>query len=167
MSKNTLVLIKDGKEIDINDHPSLLAAFHANHRAIERVNDEIKLREEEVDELTERLKLHEDMGLPTQGIKSVRTRRKNQIANLKQRRKAYQKNYLEVPNMDGRTIEDETFWGARLDTSVPLDALRAMKHAKEQGIFSEFELCEPRQERTDPMIAGVAGGRRFYIASWT
>lgn len=164
-----ITLYKNGKQININEHPSLLAFFHANNRAITRIDDEIQVRLDEIDELNERLELHEELGLKTQGIKSVRTRRKNQVHQLLNRKKAYQKNYLEVPDMDGFRIEDndDQRWGIPLGTDVPIDALRAMKHAKEQGIFDEFQLYKPTLTDTDPMIVGVCGGRTFYIASWS
>lgn len=167
---SNLVLIKDGEKIDINDHPSLLASLHANNRAINRINEEIRIRQDEVEELTERLELHQELGLETQGIKALRTRRKNHIAQLKKRKAAHQKNYLEVPDMGGRKLAmNEEGWSWRtvnLSTKAPLDVLRALKHAKEQEIFDEFRVYEPSETDTDPMIVGVVGDATFYIASW-
>lgn len=169
-----LVLYRDGQPIDLNEHPSLLASLHASDRAITEIDDEIAEIEARREELTERIELHEAIGLPAKGPKSVRTRLGHRMGGLKRRRQAHQKNYLEIPDMGGDLLKiGENPWGHRrwdprenLSTSVPLDVLRALKHAKEQDIFDEFRLYAPFDTGGDPVIVGVAGGATFYIASW-
>lgn len=166
-----LVLMKNGSPIDLNEHPSLLAALHANNRAINRIDEEIRIREDEIEEFTERIVLHEELGLSTQGLKALRTRRKNHIKQLEKRREAHKKNYLEVPDMGGNPVamdEYRDWWpGENLGSEVPLDGLRALKHAKEQELFDEFRIYKPSTTDTDPMIVGICGDRCFYIASWS
>lgn len=171
MSESTqLVLYRNGQPIDLNEHPSLLASLHASDRAIKGIDERIHEIGAEVAELQEREQLHKDLGLSVKAVRAMITRRNGEMEQLLRRRAAHEKNYLEVPDMGGRWLplgEDaERMRFNPIDTSVPLDVLRALKHAKDSGIFDDFRVYEPARTSTDPMIVGLAGGAAFYIASW-
>lgn len=162
-----LVLLKDNQPIDLNQMPSLLAALHANSRAVVSTQDEITQTKLEIAELRERLTAYVDLGVPTKGVLSALTRRERRIEELECRLEAHEAHYIEVPDLGGVQIKmDDGRWGHRLGTDVPMDVVRALQHARDSGLFDEFRIYTPTSRRRDPMIVGAAGDAVFYIASW-
>jgi len=172
---NPIQLRKGDEVIDLNEHPSLLALMHAQQRGVESSIEEIEDISNEIDELREREQMLGDLGQSVKGIRMMIGRRNRQIRLIRERLLAYKANYIEVPDPDGRilsiedtiTHEGDWIWGDQLPNDTPIDALRALKHAKDKGIFQEFRIMLPeRRRRRDPMIYGIAGDACFYVASW-
>lgn len=162
-------------QVSLNEHPSLLALLHAQSRGMEQAINEIKALEAEIEELEERASLLEKLGQQTRGTRQRTTMRRRQIDRVRQRLAAYESNYIEVPNPAGDAVSvsgtatdmGHWMWGEELPPDTPLDVLRALNHAKEQGLFEEFRIMLPKGKvKVDPMIYGVAGGACFYVAGW-
>lgn len=166
-------LMRGGQPIDLNQYPSLLALVHARQRALDAIDTEIADLEQRISEREEDVELREDMGMATQGLKGTITRWRNRIAALEDEQAAHEANYLQIPaDREARRIaldyDDDMRWAISLPSDVPLDVMRALHHAYNQCLFDSFVLYLPRARGrgSDPIIAGIAGGAHFYIASW-
>lgn len=185
LDTSQLVLFKRGQPVDLNQHPSLLAGLHATSRALVSIDEEIRELQQEMAEQTERAEMMEDLGMSTKGPNTAITRCQTKIDHLQKRRSAHEAFYIEFPDLGGAELDvagtDVTEWFASgrrytraqdLANDVPMDVLRALKHARDQGIFDQFRLYHPgmAQGRStyqgDPVIVGQAGDAVFYIASW-
>lgn len=169
---NTMItLLKDKQQIDLSEHPSLLALLHAQQRLITGIEDEISKINSEIESLQERQRLYESIGQRTVSIKATITRRKKQIAALQSQNNAASAGYVEVPDMGGEVlktneIKEPQWWHETLPPDTPIDVVRALKHAQDKGLFDEFRVFKPARQGTDPIVVGVAGGATFYIGSW-
>lgn len=166
---------KDGRGVDLASHPSLLALCHAQNRSLNDARDLLRDLEIQMDDLAEREKILLSLGQSVQGVRSRKTRMITRINETKLRIRAYEANYIEVPNpagdavyVDGTSTDlGEWQWGDQLPSDTPTDVLRAIKHAKDLGVFEEFRIAKPRGKvKVDPMVYGVAGGACFYVGSW-
>lgn len=162
-----IVLKKNGEPVDLASHPSLLAMLHATNRAVVSIEAQIHEKEQQIEELREAITLREDMKMPVRGTKALLTRRFNEVEKLRRRRDAHEDNYLEVPRQNGIPVDiDGEDWGDSLPSDLPLDVLRALKHAYDGQVFDNFQVYYPTMPGVDPMLVGIAGDAAFYVASW-
>lgn len=166
-----ITLHKDGAPVTLEDHPSLLALVHAQSRMVEGLREQIKEQSVLLASLKERKELYKQIGTRTQGVANKISRTSRRKRELTAQLAAAESGYIEVPDMGGREVrthesDDETWWTETLPADVPMDVVRALAHAQEQGVFDSFRIYRPASEGTDPMIVGIAGGATFYVGSW-
>lgn len=167
MNKNLETAIIFSRKLE--QFPSLMEAFTVNQEGIEQAAGEIVLLEKELNKQGKKVELAEQLGLPLQPFRRRENQLEKQVTELKQAKEAYREGYLEIPNLgQATTLEygDDTYWGFRLPGNVPIRVLEAIKVAKGKELFRSIVVYDKQRGRRDPIIAGLIGGRVFYITSY-
>lgn len=165
-------VIKADSPVTFADLPtSIQQALLANSEAIKGVDLEVEKTRAEIDETREKLHYAEQAGMATKGLKSIITRRQKHIKLLKRTRVAYQRGYIEIPNLvrDANTIStdlapDGRHWNVTIPTSAPARVYKAVAEAVTAGTFERVVYYN--DQMGDPIIAGVIGDRRFMVTAW-